>query len=60
MIWHWPQIAWAVGTGVVLLLSALLNGEPRTGKYNFGIVLLSTLFMAFVLWSGGFWAGATP
>lgn len=55
MNWAWPQLATA-GLYVLSLGVMLgLNGQPKTGKHSFGILLVSVGLMVWLLYMGGFW-----
>ena len=58
MIWHWPQITYAILGGFGLLMAAAHDGEPS--KRSFPVSLVAAMFAVFLLWQGGFWAGAGP
>ena len=60
MIWNWPQIVFAVLLAFSLVVHALLDGKPRTGNYQFSVKLVDAAIGVFLLYKGGFWAGATP
>jgi len=60
LVWHWPQITMACVFAFSLLLTAAFNGQKRTGEYNFALSLIIFAGEIFLLYQGGFWAGATP
>lgn len=54
--WDWPQWVY-LGFILISAVAALVNhGEPRKGKYDFGLTLASCFITAWVLWMGGFWS----
>lgn len=59
LIWHWPQIAW---TALVCMgNSSQLYEMAKSGKGAAFVV--QTVLFVLVLWllyQGGFWAGARP
>lgn len=60
MIWNWPQITMASLVAFEVLVFALLDGKPRTGNYSFAQKVCSAAIVVFLLYMGGFWAGARP
>ncbi len=60
MIWHWPQITYALLVAYGLCYAAAFDGQPKTGKHRFPINLCGAAVVAVLLWQGGFWAGASP
>lgn len=55
---HWPQITWIVIASLALFVTAVRNGKPKTGEYNFALDVCSTAVAVWLLWSGGFFTGA--
>lgn len=60
IVWHWPQITWCILAFVGLIIHAVNNGEPIKTKYNFSVRALMSGFFLFLLYEGGFFAGASP
>ena len=52
--WGWPQWLYAGMFLLSNLIALAKDGEPRTGKHEFGITLASTFVCAWILWMGGF------
>lgn len=55
MAWGWPQWTYAVSTVLGLLFIACLNGQPKTGAYNFAASLMVSAIYVAILGFGGFW-----
>jgi hypothetical protein len=52
--WFWPQYT-AVSLYVLsVVMAAVLDGEPKTGKHSFATSVVGTAFSAWLLWCGGF------
>jgi hypothetical protein len=49
---NWPQIVWFLLTFWGLLIAYARNGQATT--VQFGGTVLSTIFVALLLWFGGF------
>lgn len=54
----WPQITWIVLVSLVLGMTLMLHGQPRTDRHNFWWKLFDALVTAGVLWAGGFFGHA--
>lgn len=52
---RWPQVVIIVLMGLDILFTMLLHGEPKEGKYDVGVTLISNLIYAMILYAGGFW-----
>lgn len=52
---NWQQIVIIVFYAMDLGIEAAKSGEPRTGKHSFLAALLIDGFLAWVLYSAGFW-----
>lgn len=50
----WPQYTYLAMVFIGLILTAALNGKPKTGNHNFSLSLMAVLLGAFILYSGGF------
>lgn len=53
--WHWYQWTSAILLFMGVVGEAACNGEPRKGKYNFPMKLVSTSVTCLLLYKGGFW-----
>lgn len=60
MIWNWPQIIYAIIAGTALLCTMAMDGQPRTGNYSVGAWAVAQAIIWFLLYQGGFFAGAHP
>ena len=54
MQFHWPQVVWIVLASIVLVLTAALDGKPKTGNHSFAVTFCGTAFGIWLLWCGGF------
>jgi len=50
----WPQVAMMIIMGANVGISLAKHGEPREGKYNCVITIISVLLDYWILKSGGF------
>ena len=50
-----PQIMMVFYLTVLILGGIVLNGKPKTGKYEFGSVFIEVLLLFAILYAGGFW-----
>lgn len=50
-----PQIIVIILLILDTILALVLHGEPKTGKYDVGVTLISNLIMFMLLQAGGFW-----
>jgi hypothetical protein len=60
LVWHWPQITWAILSALQLWGAIALNGKPRTGNYDFQINVWSVTGGFLLLYFGGFFLGNSP
>jgi len=51
-----PEIAYFCLTGLNLLAAAVLDGEPKKGKWSLSAQMLSSAMGFGLLWWGGFFA----
>ena len=52
---RWPQILMIVLMSMDMLLSIILHGEPKEGKYDAGVTLITVFLYIAILYAGGFW-----
>lgn len=59
LIWHWPQITWTL---IVCLgnASQCFDMAKRGNVAAFAIQMLLFVLVFWLLYNGGFWAGAKP
>lgn len=50
-----PQLMMAFYLVVMTLGGIILNGKPKTGKYEFGGMFIEVLLLFAILYAGGFW-----
>lgn len=60
MILHWPQIVWLTLVLIGFGTSLEQHGKPRTGRHNVWLNLFGAGVAFWIVYSGGFFAGATP
>lgn len=53
---HWPQIVMICLYVIGLTNEGIRDGEPKTGKHNFWILLLATFISFGITYFGGFWS----
>ena len=54
MLEYWPQLFYISFTLGGLLFLLFNHGQPRTGRHNFYISLVVTIFVFWLLYKGGF------
>lgn len=60
MVLHWPQIVWLTLVLIGLGMSLEQHGKPRTGRHNVWLSLFGGGVGFWIVYGGGFFAGATP
>jgi len=50
-----PQVMMATYMGLMVIGGVILNGKPKTGKYEFGEIFIEMLLLFAILYAGGFW-----
>ena len=50
-----PQIIMIFYLSVMVFGGLVLNGKPKTGKYQFATIFIEMLLLFVVLYAGGFW-----
>jgi hypothetical protein len=52
----WPEGIW-IGLAIAhLMVTAAVNGKPRSGEHNFAVTFMSMLLVFGLLYWGGFFA----
>jgi hypothetical protein len=54
----WPQGIYLAFVALHLILAAIMDGEPRTGKHKFSIAFVASLIGLGLLYWGGFFGRA--
>lgn len=52
---NWQQITMIVWIGLSVILQICLDGKPKEGTYHTAPALAELAFIAYVLYSAGFW-----
>jgi len=52
---RWPQILMIVLMSMDMLLSMIMHGEPKKGKYDAGVTIITDFIYIAILCAGGFW-----
>jgi hypothetical protein len=52
--WHWPQWTVLILQAMNFLLTAMLHGEPREGRYSVSATLVWIVWTTIILACGGF------
>ena len=53
---NWQQIVMIVYLSLMVGVGLVADGTPRTGKNSFLMSLVTAVFIAVILYTGGFWS----
>lgn len=54
--WGWPQWTYIGLLAFNVVMSAVLDGQPKSGNHSAGVSLVAAVLGVFILVSGGFFA----
>ena len=60
MIFEWPQIVWAAGAFLGLVIHLSKSGQPTGVKFDPGMALARIAIWTTVLYFGGFFTAVRP